>query len=188
MRPMPPRRIGSYAPSLQREGDLPLPEHVARARRTAGGASDRCHRIGHADGDRSSSHLRWSRDAGKRSRVSTVSICRSIRAAQVCGGPTRPGRPGRLRGFIGGKNLAGRSLKQTTRPSGAGLTVNQTLFNDVQIGNSSRRAEASVLSQRETLHFTELTTPFNAGQAYSIGSRISGRRATGGWLLRRRAR
>ena len=37
-----------------------------------------------------------------------------------------------------------------------------------------------MLSQRETLRFTELTTPFNAVQAYPIRSRISGRRATGG--------
>ncbi|MER2264829.1 TolC family outer membrane protein [Methylobacterium oxalidis] len=62
--------------------------------------------------------------------------------------------------------LTGGRLKQTTLPGGAGLTVNQTLFNGFQVDNNTRRAESNVSSQRETLRFTELTTLFNAAQAY----------------------
>ncbi|WP_336493141.1 TolC family protein, partial [Methylobacterium nigriterrae] len=41
--------------------------------------------------------------------------------------------------------LSGQQFKQTTRPGGAGLTVNQTLFNGFQTDNNTRRAESNVL-------------------------------------------
>ncbi|WP_246696775.1 TolC family outer membrane protein [Methylobacterium planeticum] len=63
-------------------------------------------------------------------------------------------------------NLAGGNLRQTITPGSAGITVNQTLFNGFQTDNNTRRAESAVYSQRETLRFTELTTLFNAAQAY----------------------
>ena len=58
------------------------------------------------------------------------------------------------------------NVNQTLTPGGAGLTINQTLFNGFQTDNNVRRAESAVYSQRETLRFTELTTLYNAVQAY----------------------
>ena len=55
---------------------------------------------------------------------------------------------------------------QTTTPGGAGITINQTLFNGFQTDNNVRRAESNVYSQRESLRFTELTVLYNAVQAY----------------------
>ena len=56
--------------------------------------------------------------------------------------------------------------RQTTTPGGAGITINQTLFNGFQTDNNVRRAESNVYSQRESLRFTELTVLYNAVQAY----------------------
>ncbi|MDP4026040.1 TolC family outer membrane protein [Methylobacterium sp. NEAU 140] len=58
------------------------------------------------------------------------------------------------------------TFRQTTTPGGAGITVNQTLFNGFQTDNNVRRAESTVYSQRETLRFTELTVLYNAVQSY----------------------
>jgi len=58
------------------------------------------------------------------------------------------------------------NLNQTTTPGGAGVTINQTIFNGFQTDNNVRRAESTVFSQRETLRFTELTVLYNAVQAY----------------------
>uniref|UniRef100_UPI0030137DDA TolC family outer membrane protein n=2 Tax=Methylobacterium nigriterrae TaxID=3127512 RepID=UPI0030137DDA len=69
-----------------------------------------------------------------------------------------------LQQFEGQQSGSPRNL--TTRPGGAGLTVNQTLFNGFQTDNNTRRAESNVLSQRESLRFTETTTLFNAAQSY----------------------
>jgi outer membrane protein len=63
-------------------------------------------------------------------------------------------------------NLSGVNLRQTLVPGQAGLTVTQNLFNGFQTDNTTRRAESTVYSQRESLRFTELTTLFNAAQAY----------------------
>jgi outer membrane protein len=63
-------------------------------------------------------------------------------------------------------NLSGISQTQTLIPGQAGLTVTQNLFNGFQTDNNTRRAESTVYSQRESLRFTELTTLFNAAQAY----------------------
>ncbi|WP_375410379.1 TolC family protein, partial [uncultured Methylobacterium sp.] len=46
---------------------------------------------------------------------------------------------------------SGFSRNQVTRPGGAGLTINQTLFNGFQTDNQTRRAESNVLGTRETL-------------------------------------
>ncbi len=62
--------------------------------------------------------------------------------------------------------LAGQQLNQVTRPGGAGLTVNQTLFNGFQTDNRTRQAESNVMSTREALRVSEMTTLFNAAQAY----------------------
>ncbi|MBE7200544.1 MAG: TolC family protein, partial [Parafilimonas terrae] len=62
--------------------------------------------------------------------------------------------------------FSGINVNQTLTPGGAGLTVNQTIFNGFQTDNNVRRAESTVYSQRETLRFTELTTLYNAVQAY----------------------
>ncbi|WP_238179156.1 TolC family outer membrane protein [Methylobacterium oxalidis] len=62
--------------------------------------------------------------------------------------------------------LGGGTIRQTTLPGGAGLTVNQTLFNGFQTDNRTRGAESRVFQERETLRFTELSTLFNAAQAY----------------------
>lgn len=62
--------------------------------------------------------------------------------------------------------FSGITLNQTLTPGGAGIVVNQTLFNGFQTDNNVRRAESTVFSQRETLRFTELTVLYNAVQAY----------------------
>ncbi|MGU3537766.1 TolC family outer membrane protein [Methylobacterium sp. A54F] len=62
--------------------------------------------------------------------------------------------------------FSGVAVDQTTLPGGAGLTVNQTLFNGFQTDNNTRRAESTVYSQRETLRFTEMTVLYNGVQAY----------------------
>ncbi|GJD93774.1 Outer membrane efflux protein BepC [Methylobacterium iners] len=55
---------------------------------------------------------------------------------------------------------------QVTRPGGAGLTINQTLFDGFQTNNRTRQAESDVLRTRESLRLTEMNTLFNAAQAY----------------------
>lgn len=57
-------------------------------------------------------------------------------------------------------------FSQTTLPGGAGLTINQTLFNGFQTDNSTRRAQSNVLSERERLRSIEIKTLFDAVQAY----------------------
>lgn len=61
---------------------------------------------------------------------------------------------------------AGRHRIRTTIPSGAGVTVNQTLFDGFQTDNRVRSAEATVFGTRESLRRTEITTLFNAVQIY----------------------
>jgi outer membrane protein len=63
-------------------------------------------------------------------------------------------------------NIATTTIDQTTRPGGAGLTVNQTLFNGFRTDNQTRQAEANVLTNREAIRLTEMTTLFNAAQSY----------------------
>ncbi|MCJ2081405.1 TolC family outer membrane protein [Methylobacterium sp. J-090] len=64
---------------------------------------------------------------------------------------------GRVQGF---------NIDNVTRPGGASLTVNQTLFNGFQTDNQTRRAESNVLGTRETLRAVEMNTLFSAAQAY----------------------
>ena len=60
----------------------------------------------------------------------------------------------------------GERIRQATLPGQVGITVTQTLFNGFQTDNTTQRARSTVNSRRESLHFTELTTLFNAAQAY----------------------
>ncbi len=62
--------------------------------------------------------------------------------------------------------LSGTRINQTTLPGGAGITVNQTLFNGFQTDNATRQAESTVYSQREGLRTTEMTVLYSAVQAY----------------------
>ncbi len=62
--------------------------------------------------------------------------------------------------------IQGIPINNVTRPGGASLTVNQTLFNGFQTDNQTRRAESNVLSTRETLRAIEMNTLFSAAQAY----------------------
>ncbi len=55
---------------------------------------------------------------------------------------------------------------ETTFPRGAGVQVDQTLFNGNRTLNSTRQAESQVLGARETLRNTEQTILFNGAQAY----------------------
>lgn len=64
-----------------------------------------------------------------------------------------------------GQNSGG-SFNQTTVPRGAGLQVDQTLFNGLRTFNSTRQAESQVLSARETLRNTEQNVLFDAATAY----------------------
>ncbi|GJE27494.1 Outer membrane efflux protein BepC [Methylobacterium organophilum] len=72
---------------------------------------------------------------------------------------------------IGLETLSGTIQRATvdqrvTRPGGAGLTVNQILFNGFRTDNQTRRAESGVLNARETLRLSEMQTLFGAAQAY----------------------
>ncbi|MEH3119910.1 MAG: TolC family outer membrane protein [Methylorubrum populi] len=72
-----------------------------------------------------------------------------------------------FQGSIGGiQGLGGTGLNLTTRPGGAGLTINQNLFDGFQTDNRVRSAESTVLGTREGLRLTEMNTLFNAAQAY----------------------
>ena len=62
--------------------------------------------------------------------------------------------------------VQGFGINNVTRPGGAGLTVNQTLFNGFRTDNQTRQAESDVLRVRESLRSTEMTTLYNAAQAY----------------------
>jgi outer membrane protein len=53
-----------------------------------------------------------------------------------------------------------------TMPRGAGLQVNQTIFNGFRTDNSVRQAESSVLSARETLRNDEQNVLFDAASSY----------------------
>ena len=53
-----------------------------------------------------------------------------------------------------------------TTPSGAGLQVDQTLFNGFRTDNTVRQAESQVFGSRETLRNTEQSILFNGAQAY----------------------
>jgi outer membrane protein len=70
-----------------------------------------------------------------------------------------------FQGKIGGVGASG-PINLTTRPGGAGLTINQNVFDGFQTDNRVRAAESTVLSTREGLRQTEMNTLFNAAQAY----------------------
>jgi outer membrane protein len=55
---------------------------------------------------------------------------------------------------------------ETTYPRGAGVQVDQSIFNGNRTLNSTRQAESQVLGARETLRNTEQTVLFNGAQAY----------------------
>ena len=69
-----------------------------------------------------------------------------------------------FQGQVQGQQISG--SRGITRPGGAGITVNQTLFNGFRTDNQTRQAESNVLSNREAIRLTEMTTLFNAAQAY----------------------
>ncbi len=56
--------------------------------------------------------------------------------------------------------------ERTTSSRGAGVTINQNLFNGFRTRNSVRGAESGVLSSRETLRSTEQDTLFDAATVY----------------------
>ncbi len=56
--------------------------------------------------------------------------------------------------------------ESTTSSRGAGVTINQNLFNGFRTRNSVRGAESGVLSSRETLRSTEQDTLFDAATVY----------------------
>jgi outer membrane protein len=60
----------------------------------------------------------------------------------------------------------GLSTDLTSSARGAGVTVNQNLFNGFRTRNSVRGAESGVLSSRETLRSTEQDTLFDAATVY----------------------
>jgi outer membrane protein len=58
------------------------------------------------------------------------------------------------------------STSATTYPRGAGVQIDQSLFNGNRTLNSTRQAQSQVLGARETLRNTEQTVLFNGSQAY----------------------
>jgi outer membrane protein len=62
--------------------------------------------------------------------------------------------------------VSGVPIDQTTKPGGAGITINQNLFNGFRTDSQTRQAESNVLSTREGLRVTEMTTLFGAAQSY----------------------
>ena len=75
-----------------------------------------------------------------------------------------------LEADIGVQNAVGTQqntkFRYGTTPGGAGLTVNQTLFNGFRTDSQTRQAESQVLGARESLRNTEMTVLFNAAQNY----------------------
>jgi outer membrane protein len=65
-------------------------------------------------------------------------------------------------GFRTGKSHG----NDTFSPRGAGIQVDQTLFNGFRVENSTRSAESQILGARETLRNTEQTVLLNAATAY----------------------
>ena len=66
----------------------------------------------------------------------------------------------------GGASPAAGRYGLLTYPRGAGLTLNQTLYNGNKTENSTRAAESQVLGARETLRNTEQTTLLSGATAY----------------------
>lgn len=60
----------------------------------------------------------------------------------------------------------GRSSHSELFPAGAGLSINQTLYNGNRTSNGIRQAESSVLGARETLRNTEQNTLLDGVSAY----------------------
>jgi outer membrane protein len=60
----------------------------------------------------------------------------------------------------------GQRFSQETLPRGAGVQVDQNLFNGFRTRNSVRQAESQVLGARETLRNTEQNVLFDAATAY----------------------
>jgi outer membrane protein len=75
-----------------------------------------------------------------------------------------------LEADIGAQRINGQQLGQklnfNTTPGGAGLTVNQTLFNGFRTDSQTRQAESNVYGARETLRNTEMQVLFAAAQNY----------------------
>ncbi|GJE54773.1 Outer membrane efflux protein BepC [Methylobacterium thuringiense] len=97
----------------------------------------------------------------------TVSLDADIGVQQFEGilAGQRAGGGGLLGSGIGsGSTTNGGAL--VTRPGGASLTINQTLFNGFRTDNQTRQAESNVLTNREAIRLTEMTTLFNAAQSY----------------------
>jgi outer membrane protein len=69
-------------------------------------------------------------------------------------------------GSGGGGVSGGRGTSQTTFPRGAGIQVDQSIFNGNRTLNTTRQAESQVLGARETLRNTEQTVLFNGVTAY----------------------
>ncbi|MBM7853203.1 outer membrane protein [Methylopila capsulata] len=72
--------------------------------------------------------------------------------------PTAPGGLGQ----VGAKY----NLIENSYPRGAGVTVEQNVFNGFQTKNSVRRSESNILGARETLRNSEQNILFDAAQAY----------------------
>lgn len=99
-------------------------------------------------------------------RARLRSVDETVNQAQAGYRPTAS-----LSADIGVQNINGQSSgaqlnNVATRPGGAALTINQTLFNGFRTDNQTRQAEANVLTNREAIRLTEMTTLFNAAQAY----------------------
>ncbi len=62
--------------------------------------------------------------------------------------------------------LSGSKIHTSSGPSGAGVTINQNVFNGGRTLNSVRQAESQILGARETLRNTEQGTLLNAATAY----------------------
>lgn len=73
---------------------------------------------------------------------------------------------GALSGIIPGLPQQKRVQIETTYPRGAGLTLEQNLFNGFQTKNQVRSAESNILGARETLRNSEQNVLFDAAQAY----------------------
>jgi len=86
----------------------------------------------------------------------------------VTGGAVGGAAGGAAGGGVGGVATTNSNpiFNFVTRPGGAGLTVNQNLFDGFRTDNRTRQAISNVLSNREAIRLTEMSTLFNAAQAY----------------------
>jgi outer membrane protein len=98
-------------------------------------------------------------------RASVRATDENVPRARSLGRPTVTGTADAGVTFTESRNQFG-TTSETTFPRGAGVQIDQSIFNGNRTFNSTRQAQSQVLGARETLRNTEQTVLFNGAQAY----------------------